>query len=165
VQKGAMVKVRLPRSAVFCTVSALSVPVPGREEGQGVIRLAEFELLGEIDTDRSDGPPRFRRGISAYPALGDPVCTANGDDLAAILRRPAASAFPIGTMQQDAERTVYVTPDDLLGKHFAVLGTTGSGKSCGVTLLLRGMLEHHPNAHIVVLDPHNEYGQAFGEQA
>ena len=54
-------------------------------------------------------------------------------------------------MQQDPTRPVFVAPDDLLGKHSAVLGTTGSGKSCCVTLLLRGILDQHLNAHIVLL--------------
>ena len=47
--------------------------------------------------------------------------------------------------------------DDLLGKHFAILGTTGTGKSCTTALILRSILEKNPAAHIVLLDPHNEY--------
>src|SRR4051812_25318086 len=162
-QKGAIVKVAMPDSAVFGVVSGLSVPVPSRDRAQPEIRLAELDLLGEV---RAEGErTRFRRGISAYPALGDRVLAASGPDLAAILRRPEAAAVAIGTMQQDPTRPVFVAPDDLLGKHFAVLGTTGSGKSCCVTLLLRGILDQHPNAHIVLLDPHNEYGAAFGDRA
>ena len=162
-QKGAIVKVAMPDSAVFGVVSGLSVPIPSRDRAQPEIRLAELDLLGEV---RAEGErTRFRRGISAYPALGDRVLAASGPDLAAILRRPEAAAVAIGTMQQDPTRPVFVAPDDLLGKHFAVLGTTGSGKSCCVTLLLRGILDQHPNAHIVLLDPHNEYGAAFGDRA
>ena len=55
--------------------------------------------------------------------------------------------------------------DELLAKNFAVLGATGSGKSCAVTLMLSAILAHHPSAHIIVLDPHNEYASAFGEHA
>ena len=55
--------------------------------------------------------------------------------------------------------------DELLAKNFAVLGATGSGKSCAVTLMLSAILTDHPNAHIVVLDPHNEYARAFGQLA
>ena len=53
--------------------------------------------------------------------------------------------------------------DELLAKNFAVLGSTGSGKSCGVALILSAVLAGHPKAHIVVLDPHNEYAAAFGD--
>ena len=56
-------------------------------------------------------------------------------------------------------------PDELLAKNFAVLGATGSGKSCAVTLMLTAILVDHPSAHIIVLDPHNEYASAFGEKA
>jgi hypothetical protein len=56
-----------------------------------------------------------------------------------------------------------VRVDDLLGKHFAILGTTGTGKSCTTALILRAILEKNPAAHIVLLDPHNEYATAFQE--
>ena len=55
--------------------------------------------------------------------------------------------------------------DELLGKHFAVLGTTGTGKSCTTALILRAILEKNPAAHVVLLDPHNEYATAFTEWA
>ena len=55
--------------------------------------------------------------------------------------------------------------DELLKKHFAVLGTTGSGKSCAISLILFTILTKHPNAHVVLLDPHNEYSEAFDDRA
>ena len=55
--------------------------------------------------------------------------------------------------------------NELLGKHFAVLGTTGSGKSCSVTVLLQAILDIAPSGHIILLDPHNEYAKAFGNRA
>ena len=55
--------------------------------------------------------------------------------------------------------------NELLGKHFAVLGTTGSGKSCSVTVLLQAILDIAPSGHIILLDPHNEYSRAFGSKA
>ena len=64
-----------------------------------------------------------------------------------------------------ARSPAYVSVDDLLGKHFAILGTTGSGKSWATALLLHAIIERHPNAHIVVLDPHAEYAHAFKDRA
>jgi hypothetical protein len=52
----------------------------------------------------------------------------------------------------------------MLGKHFAIVGSTGTGKSCVVALMLRQVLSKHPNAHIVLLDPHNEYGNCFDDR-
>ena len=65
----------------------------------------------------------------------------------------------------DPTRQAFVLVDELLAKNFAVLGSTGSGKSCGVALILSAVLAGHPQAHIVVLDPHNEYATAFGDLA
>jgi DNA helicase HerA-like ATPase len=54
--------------------------------------------------------------------------------------------------------------DELFGKHFLVVGSTGSGKSCAITAILQRVLADHNHAHIVVLDVHNEYAQAFGDR-
>ncbi|MEX0300616.1 MAG: ATP-binding protein, partial [Kordiimonas sp.] len=51
--------------------------------------------------------------------------------------------------------------EPLLSRHFAILGSTGTGKSSSVALLLHRLVEQHPNAHVVILDPHNEYERAF----
>ena len=53
----------------------------------------------------------------------------------------------------------------MLSKHFAVFGTTGVGKSSGVALILRQILEARPNLRVFLLDPHNEYGRCFGDRA
>ena len=71
----------------------------------------------------------------------------------------------VGCIRQDRSIPAMVRVDDLLGKHFAILGTTGTGKSCTTALILRSILEKNPAAHIVLLDPHNEYATAFGEWA
>jgi DNA helicase HerA-like ATPase len=71
----------------------------------------------------------------------------------------------IGTIYQDQTLPAFVSTDDLLGKHFAVLGTTGSGKSCAVARILRAILTEHKNGHALLLDLHNEYGHAFSDCA
>ncbi len=71
----------------------------------------------------------------------------------------------IGTVHLNRSQPVLISPDDLLGKHFAILGTTGCGKSCAVSLILQRILETHANAHVLLLDPHNEYPRAFAGQA
>jgi DNA helicase HerA-like ATPase len=158
--KGALVKMAMPNSTVFGIVSGLSIPVPARGDTEGETRLAELELIGE-----ASGDGRFRRGISAFPALGDPVRSVSTDDFAAVYARPEKAAIRIGTVHQEPTRPVFLSPNDLLGKHFAILGTTGCGRSCAVTLILHALLDEHPNAHIVMLDPHNEYRHAFGDRA
>jgi len=163
-KKGALVKMLMPGTTVFGMVTGLSVPVPAAD-GRDETRLAELELIGESRVRHDGRPARFRRGITAYPALGDTVFSVGHADLASVYAPPAASTIRIGTVHQDRSRPVRIAPDELLGKHFALLGTTGCGKSCAVTLILKALLESHPNAHVVVLDPHNEYAKAFGASA
>ena len=55
--------------------------------------------------------------------------------------------------------------DWLLGRHFAVVGSSGTGKSTTVSLLLDRIIGHVPHAHVVILDPHGEYAHAFGDRA
>ena len=59
----------------------------------------------------------------------------------------------------------YVDVDEMLNKHFAVLGSTGVGKSSGVSLLLNEILTSRPHLRVFLLDVHNEYGRCFGERA
>ena len=157
---GAMVKVRSAHLEVIGTISAIQV------ESSGTPPRSVFvvDLLGEI-VPSVDDRPRFRRGVSRHPISGTPVRAASEADLTTVYTRPYISNVSIGSLYHDPRRPAYVMVDELLAKNFAVLGATGSGKSCAVTLILSAILVNHPNAHIVLLDPHDEYGAAFGELA
>lgn len=124
-------------------------------------RLVEIKVLGEVPDDAAG----FQCGVSQHPALDSPIHLANQDELALIYRQPAMSTVRLGTLRQADGLPAYAVTDQLLGKHFAVLGTTGAGKSCAVTVILKAILASNPFGHIVMLDPHNEYGQAFGDRA
>ena len=160
-QKGSLVKLVVSGAIVFALVTGLTIPNPTRSLDPGEAWLAELELIGETDGDCG----AFRHGVSAFPTLGDAVWSANQRDLSAIYGRPSDSAITLGTLHNDQAGAVHVEPDLLLGRHFAILGTTGCGKSCALTLILQALLDKHQNAHIVLLDPHNEYQMAFGERA
>ncbi|MFP6615097.1 MAG: DUF87 domain-containing protein, partial [Candidatus Hydrogenedentota bacterium] len=103
--------------------------------------------------------------MSAYPLPGQSIYVATIEELQRVYARPDKATIKVGSVSQAQEIPVHLMLDDLVGKHFAVLGTTGSGKSCAVTLLLQRMIEEYPHAHVVLLDPHNEYPPAFGEHA
>jgi DNA helicase HerA-like ATPase len=88
--------------------------------------------------------------------------------LRALVRRTdaaAVSSIRVGSLAGDVSQPAFIIVEELLSKHFAVLGATGSGKSCAVALLLRRMLAKMPNAHMLLLDLHNEYASAFGDSA
>jgi DNA helicase HerA-like ATPase len=157
---GSMLKVQGADLDVVGTISSAEIDRQGSEDHIAIV----VDLLGEI-VSSGHGPARFYRGISSHPIPGAPVRTATEADLGAIYTRPSASNVSIGSLYYNARQPAFVLVDELLAKNFAVLGATGSGKSCAIALMLSAILVDHPNAHILVLDPHNEYAAAFGERA
>jgi DNA helicase HerA-like ATPase len=163
-QIGALVKVPSATSAVYGLVSGLSIPIPAvRNEPEH--RIVELELVGEAVPEGAEGRPVFRRGVSVFPGLGDRVLPAGKEDLQLVYTRTGVATVRIGAIYQDRSLPAALVIDDLLGKHFAVVGTTGSGKSCAVALILGAILRQVGNGHIVLLDIHNEYARAFGPAA
>lgn len=163
VEISSIVKIPTEQSVLYAMVSGVSIPIPASDGESEELKVAELELLGEKLICEDSSP--FQRGVSCFPALGDAVWAATDDDLSSIYACPGSAVACIGSLHQHKALPAYVKTDDLLGKHFAVLGTTGSGKSCSVTVILKAVLHENPNAHVLLLDPHNEYAPAFGEQA
>ena len=162
---GAILKVATPAAAVFGVVGNISISDPSVSASEAT-RVFDLELLGEIPHGAADGPAAsFQRGVSIYPVLDDEIFIATSDERARIYAQPEKSHVRVGTLHPDNDLPAYLSTDDMLGKHFAILGSTGSGKSCSVALILRAILADHPNGHVVLLDPHNEYSQAFGANA
>jgi uncharacterized protein len=162
---GTLLKVDTPRSTALALVSALSAPAPSTDDTDQELRIVEVEFIGELAHVEAGEPPIFRRGISSYPALGDVVGRANQFELARAYACDINKAVRIGHIHQDSSIPAMAKLDELLGKHFAVLGTTGTGKSCAVALILRRILEGNPQAHILLLDIHREYAPSFREWA
>jgi hypothetical protein len=156
---GAMVKVGSVHHDVFARISAVRC-----ENNSPSKRVIFADLLGEI-IPSNEGSSRFRSGVTQYPISGAPVVAATDADLTTIYAPSSRSNVRIGTLHQDESQPAFLLVNELLRKHFALLGTTGSGKSCAVSLLLSAILADHPMAHIIIIDPHNEYGRAFGRAA
>ncbi|MBF0354153.1 MAG: DUF87 domain-containing protein [Alphaproteobacteria bacterium] len=127
------------------------------DEGGSVSIILSGEALS--------GEKRFRRGVSLHPLPGAPIYQGTHDDALLVYGDDRPDSLRIGTVFNAPGVTAHVSTDNLLAKHFAVLGTTGSGKSCTVALLLHRLLSANPLAHIVLLDLHNEYGGAFKDRA
>ena len=160
-QIGSLAKMRTADSTVFAMVSGLSIPIPASVPGESEAKIVELDLLGECVDDADATPGRFRRGVSIHPSLGDDVYPATPEDLSLVYAQPDVPNARIGTVHQDRRLPAFVGIDELLGKHFAILGATGCGKSCAVALILRSILEQRPNGHVLLLDLHNEYSHAF----
>lgn len=120
--------------------------------------------VGELSQDDT-GTLTFHRGVTTYPTLGDRVRVAASSELETAFCGFDGDSVRVGTLRQEKSIPAVIRIDDLLSKHFAILGTTGTGKSCATALILRAILNRHPTAHIVLLDPHNEYARAFPKQA
>ena len=162
---GTLLGIDTANTVVLAIISALSVPVPAQREGDTEIWIAELGLVGELWRDEGGHASLFARGVTVYPALGDPVRVAFKSELQAAFCGDPSRSVRIGCIRQDSSIPAMVRVDELLGKHLAILGTTGTGKSCTTALILRAILEKNPAAHIVLLDPHNEYATAFSEFA
>jgi uncharacterized protein len=161
-QFGALVKIRLNRTTIYGLISRVWV----QPNAGGPETMFEVEITGEVPAAPGyAGSERFQRGVSSYPKIDAEVLEATSEDVARVYAVPSAANVRIGSLHQDPDQPVHVLVDQLLGKHFAVLGTTGSGKSCSAALILRAVLDTHPNGHVVILDPHNEYARAFNDLA
>jgi DNA helicase HerA-like ATPase len=124
---------------------------------------ASIDLLGEILSD--NGTRRFRRGVTCYPAIGDAVDLLPAGDLRILYQVSSANMAPVGALYQDPDTPACIKVEDLLTKHFAVLGTTGVGKSSGVAVILDQVMRAQQAVRIFLLDVHNEYAACFGEHA
>ena len=160
-EMGTLLAIETHKSIVLAIVAGMSVPVPAQKEGETELRVAELGLVGELWKSKKTGDLSFHRGVSVYPGLGDRVRMAAKDELSLAFWGDLNKTVQIGSLRQDDTIGARINVDDLLGKHFAVLGTTGTGKSCSTALILRSILEVSPAAHIVLIDPHSEYATAF----
>ncbi len=156
-QVGSQIKIRVGNSWLLASVRTQ------RAEGSvsgGII--ANIDFLGEGDEERLTGKIYgFRRGVTRYPVPGAEIFPATSADLRQIYASDGRASVPIGTVYptKDIRAGLYI--DALLGKHFALLGSTGTGKSTSAALILHRICETAPEGHIVMIDPHGEYMQAF----
>jgi DNA helicase HerA-like ATPase len=164
VEMGALVKMHTRVSTVYGMVSGMRVPLPNLAPSDQELKVVEIELAGETMFESNGDPGPFRRGVSAHPALDEPVYLASPADLALVYARPSVATARIGTLHQDNAVPAYILTNELFGKHFSVVGTTGSGKSCVVAAILGAVIERNPHAHVMLIDPHSEYSAAFGDK-
>ena len=121
-------------------------------------------MIGEIGVHQN-GAARFQRGINAYPKISDGAVLMSEAELRVMYGAADSSRAHIGDLQQNTNIGVHINIDELVSRHFAVLGTTGVGKSSAVVILLQQILSTRPNLRIFLVDPHNEYSKCFGDKA
>ena len=156
-QVGSQIKIRVGKGWLLASVRTQrqDAKTPG-----GI--MAQIDFLGEGDEERLTGRIHsFRRGVTRYPIPGALIYPATSNDLRQIYASDGRTSVQVGTVfpTKDIRAGLYI--DAMLGKHFALLGSTGTGKSTSAALILHRICEHAPEGHIVMIDPHGEYAAAF----
>lgn len=129
-------------------------------------RIMKATLIGTIDGRE------FTQGISLFPVLDNPVLLPTKLDLDVIFDKPGTRpadpenpgyCIAIGESALFNGRQIHIDPDAFFGKHAAVLGSTGSGKSCTIAALLQSILARDEvlRTTFVILDTNGEYRSAF----
>jgi len=156
-QVGSQIKIQVGRRWVLANVRTQKYD--RRNEG-GI--YGNIDFLGEGEVDQATGRIcSFRRGVTNYPIPGAMVYPTSSQDLREVYAGHSADTIEIGTVfpTRDIRAALYV--DHFLGKHFALLGSTGTGKSTSLALILHRICEAAPQGHILMIDPHGEYAAAF----
>ncbi|MCV9960962.1 DUF87 domain-containing protein [Pararhizobium sp. BT-229] len=133
------------------------------EEIDNTFRI-EVELMGEVHVGPS-GHEEFSAGITQYPYLGAVAHRIRAADLARVYDTGKNDNCVIGKLTQDESLDATIHVPSMLSKHFAIVGTTGVGKSTAVSLLLRKAILSDPKLRVLILDPHNEFAAAFPDIA
>src|ERR1700720_1345193 len=158
---GRFISIRCTNSTIVAMITEVSCE--NLPTSDNYIASASVDLLGEILGGAEC--QKFQRGVTNYPTIGDSVDLITNQDLPTVYAPSGSDQINIGTLQQDSSVIAYVDVEEMLSKHFAVLGSTGVGKSTGVSLLLNEILKSRPNLRIFLLDVHNEYGRCFGDRS
>ncbi|MFM7402548.1 MAG: ATP-binding protein [Erythrobacter sp.] len=156
-QVGSQVKIRVGDAWLLASVRDQR---RDRRSDAGIITHIDF--LGEGGEEKLTGWINgFKRGITRYPIPGAFVYPATTKDLEQIYATDGRASITIGKVfpTKDIRAGLYI--DAMLGKHFALLGSTGTGKSTSAALILHRICEAAPQGHIVMIDPHGEYSAAF----
>lgn len=162
--------VRIPQGyqelyGVVSGVSAKATPQSGTTLDGDTGRWMEVQLVGEAISGV------FERGISQYPNVGDGVHITTESSLAKIYGESERGQVVIGSLSSAESIPAKLALNELVTRHSAILGSTGSGKSTTVASLLRSIsgsdegVEAHPSARIIMLDIHGEYSAALSDIA
>lgn len=166
--------------SIVCQVEWMAVersPFPKRKGDQDYglidlpfpIRKMKLAPLGILKMP-TNGIFKFQRGVHSFPSIGSPVLIPTDLQLKSIVESGSNRRVYIGNSPLTANAEVKIDPDKLFGRHLAVLGNTGSGKSCTVAGLIHWSIEatgldDKTNARFIILDPNGEYSKAFQDKA
>lgn len=176
-QFGSIVRTHFGRRLIYALVGRLRMKAEYEAERGAVPRAApderivEADLFGEgewMHDDAGKGKLQFERGVAMYPLPQQTVYLTPKSELRFIYGHFKGVVIQIGEHVGAGGAPCYADLNELFGKHTAVLGSTGAGKSGAVAAIIHSVLDRGKqaghanwNPRIIILDPHNEYGTAF----
>ena len=152
-----------PKRRGFQDFGLIDLPFP--------LRKMELQPVGTLRS--IEGGYKFKRGLESFPSVGDIVILPTDEQLRSIIESGENRRVYIGNSPLVGDAKVMIDPDRLFGRHLAVLGNTGSGKSCSVAGLIRWSIDSAKeklsnketvNSRFIVLDPNGEYGKSFADK-
>lgn len=161
---GRLISISVGANRVVALVCSMVTAASAWSETDENVMHIEVELVGEIRTGVT-GKAEFSAGITQYPYLGAVAHRMRSSDLAIIYDPGMSDTAVIGKLTQDTSLGALIHVPSLLSRHFAVVGTTGVGKTTAVTLLLHKALKADPSLRVLILDPHNEFAAAFPNES
>ena len=176
-QFGSIVRIHFGRRLIYALVGRLRMKAEYEAE-RGVTpraaadeRVVEADLFGEGEWTRDEageGKLQFERGVATYPLPQQTVYLTPKSELRFIYGHFKGAVIQLGEHVGAGGAPCYADLNELLGKHTAVLGSTGAGKSAAVAAIIHSILDRGKDAglanwkpRIIILDPHNEYSSAF----
>lgn len=176
-QFGSILRIHFGRKLIYAFVGRLRMKSEYEAE-RGILtplssdeRIIEADLFGEgewINDSNCNSKLEFQRGIVTYPLPLQTVYLTPKSELRCIYGNSKEASICLGHHVGTGGAQCFANINELLGKHTAVLGSTGSGKSGAVAAIIHSILERGSVAlyqswkpRIIILDPHNEYGTAF----
>jgi len=135
-----------------------SLKVALGEDGEGrVTRSISRGLITLTPVGEINEQGRFGRGMARFPIPGAEVHIMSGGQIGVMFEKYRSKGFNLGYLPSHPSMRVCLDPAVMFGRHLAILGQSGSGKSWGVTSILQRTISVMPKAHIIVLDLHGEY--------
>ncbi len=184
-QVGSVIKIHFGRKILFAFVRLLRMRSEIVEDNQETqispsddARLLEADLFGQGTWSQSAGKLKFSRGVETYPLPLQNAYICLNRELESVYKAAEYNVsetsispmVPIGNYVGSNNAICRANIDKLFGHHFAILGSTGSGKSGAVASILHSILDYEHDTQklkprIIIIDPHGEYAKAFGESA
>lgn len=161
---GRLISISVGENRVVALVYAMGTDQQTWSMNSDTVFHVEVELLGEVHIG-PDGREEFSAGITQYPYLGAIAHRIRAADLARVYDTGLNDVCVIGKLTQDETLDATIHVPSMLAKHFAIVGTTGVGKSTAVTLLLHKAIQADPKLRVLILDPHNEFAAAFPDHS